>query len=170
MLIRERTAGDLDRLRSLARKERDAEQKDRWLAALHAASGVETLAIARMLARSRAFVQRWAYTYRDGGVEALRDKPRGGSRPKIAHEHHARLRARLEAGPRPGDGVCALRGRDVQRIVREEFETDVSLSSVYRTLHALGYSSLVPRPRHEKRDPAAQEKFKSESAPLLSAR
>lgn len=79
MLIRERENGDAGRLRTLARVEKNAEQKDRYLAALHAATGAETLTIAAMLCSSRAFVQRWAYAYRDGGIEALKDKPRGGS-------------------------------------------------------------------------------------------
>jgi transposase len=168
MLIMERTPGDLDRLRALAAKEKDAEQKDRWLSALHAASGKETAQIQEMLLRSRGFVQRWAYAYRDGGLDALHDKPRGGSRPKINGELREKLRARLEAGPLPQDRVCVLRGKDVQRIAREELGVRVGLSSVYRTLEALDYAPLAPRPRHEKQDRAAQEKFKEETAPFLS--
>jgi hypothetical protein len=76
--------------------------------------------------------------------------------------------ARIDAGPTAADKVCTLRGKDVQRIARDELGTDVSLTSVYRLLHKMGYSCLAPRPRHEKQDPAAQEKFKIDSAPLLS--
>ena len=79
------------------------------------------------------------------------------------------LRARLDAGPTDADGVCTLRGKDVQRIARDELGVDLSVSSVYRTLHRMGYSCLAPRPRHEKQDLAAQEKFKQEIAPFLSA-
>jgi transposase len=168
MLIKERVPGDLDRLRSLAAGEKSAEQKDRWLSALHAASGEETAQIQKMLLRSRGFVQRWAYAYRDGGIDALQDRPRGGSKPKINGEAREKLRARLEAGPLPRDRVCVLRGADVQRIVREELGVSVGLSSVYRTLESMGYVPLAPRPRHEKQDPAAQQKFKEESAPFLS--
>jgi len=168
MLITERTPGDLAQLRRLAAKEKDAEQKDRWLVALHAASGVETARIQAMLLRSRGFVQRWAYAYRDGGVDALHDRPRGGSRPKIDGELRDKLRARLDAGPRPEDKVCSLRGKDVQRIAREELGVSVGLSSVYRTLESMGYACLAPRPRHEKQDPAARQRFREETAPLLS--
>lgn len=84
-------------------------------------------------------------------------------------ERDAELRARLEAGPRESDGVCTLRGRDVQRILDEEFGVKYSLQAVYDTLHRLGYSCLVPRPRHEKQDPEPQAKFKEELAPILSA-
>ena len=92
-----------------------------------------TLWIAQGLGRSPAFVQRWVYAYRDGGIEALRDKPRGGSKPKLPREMETRLKARLDAGPTEGDNVCTLRGRDVRRIIREEFGVDLSLNAAYRT-------------------------------------
>jgi transposase len=167
MLIRERTAGDNQRLRLLARHEKSAEQKDRLMAAALAIERLETSEIQRVLGRSRGFVQRWAYAYRDGGIEALKDKPRGGSVGKITGQKAASLRARIDAGPTEADGVCTLRGRDIQRIAKEELDTKVSLTSVYRTLHKMGYSCLAPRPRHEKQDLEAQKKFKEDSAPFL---
>lgn len=80
MHIRGRTPGDLFELRHRARHERDAEQKDRLMAAALAGAlagalaveRVETAEIQRALNRSRGFVQRWAYAYRDGGIEALK--------------------------------------------------------------------------------------------------
>jgi len=167
MLIIERTAGDLQRLRQLARREKRAEQKDRLMAPALAIEKLDTKGIQKALGRSRGFVQRWAYAYRDGGIEALKDKPRGGSVAKISGDNALKLRARIDAGPTQADGVCTLRGRDIQRIAREELATDVSLTSVYRTLHTMGYSCLAPRPRHEKQDLEAQKKFKEEAAPFL---
>jgi transposase len=114
-------------------------------------------------------VECWTYRYRDGGIDLLAGKPRGGSVAKINGESQTRLRARIDAGPIAGDKVCTLRGKDIQRIAKEELNTEVSLSSVYRTLHTMGYSCLAPRPRHEKQDLAAQKKFKEETAPFLSA-
>lgn len=169
MHITERQEGDLARLRKLAAKERDAEQKDRLLVAAHAIAGRETRDIQEALARSRGFVQRWAYAYRDGGVDALRELPRGGSEPKLPRQREDELRARLDAGPRQSDGVCTLRGKDVQRILKEEFGVKCSLQAVYDTLHRLGYSCLTPRPRHENRDPEAQAKFRKVT-PLFSGR
>jgi hypothetical protein len=61
----------------------------------------------------------------------------------------------------PDDGVCTLRGKDVQRILQHEFGQLRSLNAVYGLLH---YSSLVPRPQHPQADPAAQEEFKKSSA------
>jgi transposase len=70
------------------------------------------------------------------------------------------LKTRLNAGPLEQDGVCALRGVDVQRILAEEFGKVRCLSAVYDLLHAIGYNDLTPRPRHRDADPAAQEAFK----------
>lgn len=168
MQIKERESGDVRKLRTLARRERNAEQKDRLMAAVLAIQQMETADIQQALNRSRGFVQRWVYAYRDGGIEALKDKPRGGSVAKLSGENLLRLKARIDAGPTPADRVCTLRGRDIQRIAREELKTEVSLSSVYRTLESMGYSSLAPRPRHEKQDVAAQTLFKQETAPFLS--
>jgi transposase len=166
--IRARSEGDIERLVALARKEPDAEQKDRYLAAAHACRGVETAHIQEMLARSRGFVQRWAYAYRDRGIDALREKDRPGRAPKLPPEREAELRARLDAGPRPEDRVCTLRGRDVQRILEQEFGVKYTLDGIYPLLRRLGYSCLAPRPRHENHDPAAQKKFREEAAPFLS--
>lgn len=167
MLIKEREPGDVKRLRELARREKRAEQKDRLMVAVLAIEQMQTLDIQRSLCRSRGFVQRWSYAYRDGGIEAVRDKPRGGSEAKISGEKAEKLKARLDAGPTEADGVCTLRGKDIQRIAREELGTQVGLSSVYRTLERLGYSCLSPRPRHEQQDLEAQRKFKDERAPFL---
>lgn len=54
------------------------------------------------------------------------------------------------------------------RILEEEFGVSYSLDGAYRVLHRLGYSSLRPRPRHEKKDLPRQAKFRDEIAPFLS--
>jgi transposase len=70
------------------------------------------------------------------------------------------LKQRLDAPPRPDDGVCTLRGADVRRILEQEFGVQMSLQAVYDLLGRLGYSSLVPRPCHEDANPEVQEAFK----------
>lgn len=163
-----RDPGDPDRLRQMVRSERHAKQRDRLRAVLLAVEGHEAPAISERLSRSRRFVQRWAYAYRDGGIQALSVKRQPGKPPRLRPPHEAAFLARIEAGPTQADGgVCTLRGRDAVRILEAEFGARYSLAGAYDLLHRLGYSSLRPRPRHRKSDPAAQEKFKAD-APLLS--
>lgn len=167
MHIIERQTGDLDQLRTLVRKQHHAEQRDRLRVAILAIKGVETQQIQQQVDRSRGFVQRWAYAYRDGGIEALRAKPKPGRSPRLPREREAELAARLEAGPLPEDRVCTLRGKDIQRILDESFCVKYSLNGVYDLLNRLGYSSLAPRPRHEQNDPKKIEEFQ-QRAPFLS--
>jgi transposase len=53
----------------------------------------------------------------------------------------------------------AFRAVDAQRILKEEFEVNCSLSSTYRLLHRIKLSWLAPRPRHPEADAAAQARF-----------
>jgi len=103
MHISERTAGDRRRLAGLIRRERDAEQRDRYRAALLAIEQQSTRTIMTMTARSRGFVQRWAYAYRDGGIEAIAARPCGGSQPKLDAARQAEFIARFKAGPTEAD-------------------------------------------------------------------
>jgi len=57
-----------------------------------------TIDIQISLRRSRGFVQRWAYAYRGGEIEALKDKPRGESVAKINSETALKHNARIDAG------------------------------------------------------------------------
>jgi transposase len=166
MRLTERTAGDIDQLRQQARDERNALRRDRWRAVLMALDGEEAVEIARALGRARRSVQDWAYAYRDGGIDAVQPKPRPGRTPKLPRQREAQFIERLDAGPRPEDGVCTLRGRDVVRILQSEFGVRYTLGGAYDLLERLGYSCLTPRPLHEKADPQQVEQFK-QHAPLL---
>ena len=166
MRVVEREPGDVAELQRRVRAERHALQRDRYRAVLLALDGRDAPAIATSLGRARRSVQDWAYAYRDGGIDALLPKPRPGRPTKLPRDREAELKARLDAGPRPEDGVCTLRGRDVVRILEREFGVSYSLDGAYDLLERLGYSCLTPRPLHEKADPAAVANFK-EHAPFL---
>lgn len=169
MRVVEREPGDVAELQRRVRGERNALQRDRYRAVLLALDGQDAPAIAGALGRARRSVQDWSYAYRDGGVDALLPKPRPGRPTKLPREREAELKARLDAGPRPEDGVCTLRGRDVVAILEREFGVSYSLDGAYDLLERLGYSCLTPRPLHERADPAAVADFK-EHAPFLSTR
>jgi putative transposase len=166
MRVSEREPGDVAELTRRARAERNALQRDRYRAVLLAVDGQEAVAIARTLGRARRSVQDWVYAYRDGGIDGLRPGKSTGRPTKLPREREAELRARLDAGPRPGDGVCTLRGKDVVAILAREFGVSYSLDGAYDLLERLGYSCLTPRPLHEKSDPQQIEQFK-QHAPLL---
>lgn len=158
---------DLNELQHQSRHQRDAKQRDRHRAILLALEGQEAPVIARTLGRSRAFVQRWVYTYRDHGLGAIGPKRQTGRPRRLPPEQETPFKERFLADPTEADGVCTLRAKDAQRILREEFAVEYTLGGIYDLLHRLGFSSLAPRPRHRKNDPQQMQQW-LEQAPLLS--
>ena len=167
MDIKARSVEDPQRLKDLIAKERNAKQRDRWRSVSLALQGWETLRIAETTGRSRAFVQRWAYAYRDGGLEVIQPAKGSGRPTKLPRAQHHAFKERMLAGPQPQEEVCTLRGADARRVLEMEFGVRYTLNGVYDLLHRLNLSCLSPRPRHRKNDPQALAKW-VQSAPLLS--
>lgn len=158
---------DVAELRRVVKLERNAKQRDRYRAVLLALEGLTTPRIMEKLDRSRPFVQQWVYRYRDEGRPGLRERPRPGQPTKLKRNDEQAFKRRLKAGAREDDGVCTLRGRDIQRILEREFGAKYSLNGVYDLLHRLGYSCLKPRPVHRKNDPQVMAQWLADS-PFLS--
>lgn len=134
--------------------------RDRVRMVLYAREGSTALDIAARLECSERVVRKWVNRYNNhGGLAGLATLPRSGRPRKLSADQEPALRARLDKPPRPEDGVCALRGLDVKRILAEELGARYSLGGTYVVLRRLGYRSLVPRPQHPKADPKAQEEF-----------
>lgn len=141
------------------REARDAKQRDRFRSVQLAIAKHSTKTIMAMLDRSRGFVQRWCYTYRDHGLDAIGPRKPPGRPTRLPSAQHSAFKQRVIDGPTEADGVCALRGADCQRILEEEFGVRYSLNGVYELLHRLNLSVLVPRPQHRKSDPEAQAQW-----------
>ena len=155
-----RQSQDLDELVRRISHERNAKQRDRYRAVWWALRGNSSFWIADKLDRGRASVQRWVYAYRDGGLDAIIVKPRPGRPTKLTKDQTQAFTDRLEAGPTAADGGrCTLRGKDVVRILDQEFGVSYSLQGAYDLLHRLGYCCLTPRPRHRKNDPQAMARW-----------
>ena len=150
----------LDRLQEAARGYRNTRTWPRVQAIILAKQGDSAAQIARALGVSRRAVQAWVTAYNRGGLEALPDRPHPGRTPILPRDQEARFLERIDAPPRPEDGVCELRGADIRRILEQEFAARYTLDGVYKLLHRLGYSDLMPRPQHPESCPEAQEFFK----------
>jgi len=150
----------LDQLHDLADTIPQKRDWKRVQAVILAKRGWTASHIATSLGCSLRAVKNWVAQYNRGGIEALRERPRSGRPRSLSPEHYPRLRQRLEAPPRPEDGVCTLRAADVRRILEQEFGVLMGRQAVYDLLHRLGYSSLMPRPHHEDAIPEVQEFFK----------
>lgn len=153
----------LDELRRETRAQKDGRMRIRLQAIILARQGRTAEEIASALNASRRPVQEWVRRYNQSGVEGLRHRPGQGRREKLSVEERDRLCARIEAAPRKEDEVCTLRGKDIRRILHKEFGKLYHLNGVYALLHRLGYSCLMPRPKHRQADLEAQEAFKKTS-------
>ena len=153
----------IDELRTLARTAKDGRVRTRLLALALAKQGRTAVHAAELLGMSRRIVQKWVQRYNEDGLAGLSDRPGRGRTCKLSADQQRQLQKRIEAGPRKEDGVCALRGTDVQTILEREFGVLYHLNGVYALLHRLGYSSLMPRPRHQKTDPKVQAGLKKTS-------
>lgn len=146
-------------LRRLARRE-SGRVCQRVLMIANMLEGMEHEEAARLVGLSRSAAYEWHNRYEEDGIEGLRDRPRPGRQPRVDAVTSARFKERMVAGAAlERDGVVAFRGVDAQRILKEEFAIDCSLSSTYRLLHRLKLSWLAPRPRHPEADAAAQAAF-----------
>jgi putative transposase len=150
-------------LEELQRLTKALTKKRIWLrhqAVVLAKQGHSAPAIAQALGCSRRAVQTWVAQYNQGGAAALQEQPHTGRPPRLAGPDVLRFQERIEAGPKPEDGVCILRCRDLRRILEEEFGVRLSRQAIYDLLHRLDFSSLMPRPQHEQANPEVQEFFK----------
>ena len=132
----------------------------RYQAVVLAKQGRSAPEIAPHLGCSRRAVQTWVAKYNQGGLQALQERPHTGRPARLAGPEVLRFHERREAGPKPEDGVCTRRCRDLRRILEEECGVTLRRQAREDPLHRLDYSSPMPRPQHEQTNPEVQESFK----------
>jgi transposase len=149
----------LDELQRLAKAITHRRVWIRYQAVILAVRGQTAEDIARGLGCSRRSVQTWVARYNRGGPQALAEQPHTGRPPRLAGPDLLRFQQRVEAGPTPQDRVCTFRGRDLRRILEQEFGVLLGLQAVYDLLHRHGFSCLMPRPQHPDADEELQAIF-----------
>lgn len=116
--------------------------------------------VSAVLGVSRQTVWRWIKRYKADGVDGLRDKPRGHNPRKLNDVQIEQVKNWLEqARDAKGSPVFWTLARLAFEVERE-FEIQISQTSLWRLIRALGFRLKVPRPSHAKADPEAQHAFK----------
>ena len=142
----------------MARRRARGNERDRIQMVVLAMQGETAPAIATALGVSRRTAQEWVYRYNEQGMDGLRDQ-RGGNHRHLTTDHENSLRDYIDReADDPEGGV--RRAEDVRQWIDQQFGVLYALSGVYELLHRLGYSSLMPRPRHAQTDPKTQAAFK----------
>ena len=146
-------------LKRLAKRERRAGMVRRLQVLILAQQGQTAPRIVAATGVSRRTIQEWVQRYNRDGLAGLKDRRRGGHHRRLTDTQEQQIQQYLDrTAADPRDGV--RRGADLRRWIEQRFGVLYSLTGVYDLLHRLGYSCLMPRPRHARADPAAQAAFK----------
>jgi transposase len=128
-------------------------------------------AIAEALGVTRGAVSQWLKAAREGGREALRQRPRGRKAPKLTKMQRAQLPDLLAQGAEAygfiGDVWTTAR---VAAVIRREFGVRHHPAHVSRILRELRWTVQKPVKRSTKRDEAAITAFREEREPSLRAK
>lgn len=148
----------IDELEQLAAQEKHASRHLRLRAVILAKRGWGAVPIGEALGKSPRTIQNWVRVYTRDAADGLADA-RSGNNRYLTEEQEQPLCEHLDRlGDDPEDGV--RHAADLMPWIEEHFGKVYSLSGLYELLHRLGYSWLMPRPRHPKHDPEAQAAFK----------
>jgi putative transposase len=151
-------------LRGLAVKCSDTAVARRLLAIAMVLEGASRLDAARQTGMDRQTLCDWAHRYNEEGVEGLASRKAPGAAGKLTPAQMAELRDLVIAGPDPRvHRVVRFRCVDLCEEVEKRFSVVVCERTMGKWLHKLGLTRVQPRPRHPKKDAAAQESFKKTS-------
>jgi transposase len=163
--MREDDGRKLDHQALEALRLRAVEQVARGVPAAQVGAGLAALGL------HRRTIYTWLATERTAGREALRAKPVPGRPRKLTDEQLRELAGLIaETDPRDHGFAVALWTREVIRqLIAARFGVDLTVASVGRTLHALGFSAQRPLYRAEQADPAAVARWKQTEYPAIAA-
>ena len=163
--MREDDGRKLDHQTLEALRLRAVEQVARGVPAAQVGAGLAALGL------HRRTIYTWLAKERAEGREALRARPVPGRARKLSDEQLSELAALIaESDPRDHGFAVALWTREVVRqLIVARFGVQLTVASVGRTLHDLGFSAQRPLYRAEQADPVAVARWKEVEYPRIAA-
>ena len=156
---------ELDHQTLEALRLRATEQVARGVPAAEVGAGLAALGL------HRRTIYTWLAKERTGGRQALRAKPVPGRRRKLSDAQLGELAALItHTDPRDHGFAVALWTREIVRqLIAARFAVVLTVASVGRTLHDLGFSAQRPLYRAEQADPDAVRRWKETDYPQIAA-
>jgi len=151
---------DSSTLEALGERRKDARVERRIIALRQIALGRNAAEAAETVGVNEKTIREWVAAFNVEGASSLRYDRHKGRIPHLTPEQEAELAEAVRKGPPPEMKIEVWRGWALRQWVEERFGVTYSGSGLYRALHRLGFSSLMPRPVHPDSDPAVQEEFK----------
>ena len=151
-------SGSSKRLKKALRREKDPVVRQRIQMVLLREDGKTQPEIAELTGTSLRTVNRAHMAYDDGGVNALRPKPKGGRRREnMTLDEERRFLAPFAKAAGAGE---LLNIRELKIAYEEKIGHPTSDSTIYNLLARHEWRKLMPRPFHPQRDEEAQEAYK----------
>src|SRR3954453_17524029 len=163
--MRENDGRKLDHQTLEAIRLRAVEQVDAGVPAAEVGRGLAALGL------HRRTIYTWLTKDRAEGRAALRARPVPGRRRKLTDAQLGELGKLIDqTDPRDHGFAVALWTREIVRqLIKARFGVELTVASVGRTLHDLGFSAQRPLYRAEQADPAAVAAWKQVEYPTIAA-
>lgn len=150
------------------RRDFEALEKRRLVAADLLEEGVSEAEVARRLNVHRQSVNRWAEQLREGGRESLEKAGRAGRKPRLSPKDLERIEKALKEGPQAsGYGTNLWTLPRVAVLIEKECGIRFHPGHVWRVLKALSWSCQRPAGRARERDEARIDEWKKKRWPAL---
>jgi transposase len=116
--------------------------------------------VAQIFRVSRRSIFRWVHRLKEGGADALRDRPKGHRRSKLDEAQKAAVEHWVVTGQTAQGEPILWTVEKLRVVIDKEFGIRLSKTPLWRLLKKMNLAPRRPRPRHVKADPAAPAAFK----------
>lgn len=124
----------------LAKKEKNAALKVRYLALSYIQAGRTVLETAKLVYKSSRMVHRWINLLTEFGLDRLQDKPGRGRKVELAEDKEDEFR-KIVIEFQSKQIRSKLTGRDVQKLLKNHYSIDCTLPTAYNTLARINLST-----------------------------
>jgi transposase len=133
----------------------------RCLAMVHLQKGKSIKEVSEIIQQSRVAISQWlGWLREENGLERITGYVKGrGRKTKLSGVDDETIRRTIEQASETRNGG-RMTGREIQQIIKEKWNVDYALSSVYTLLDRLNLVWITARSRHPLMNSATQEEFK----------
>ena len=139
---------------------KSAKLKERELIIKLSNEGKPCREIASILGISKSKASFWILRYKETGN--LKDKPRSGQPTLLTKGRLAYLSEKIKKRLQEQNHKAGISTKEVLEILKEETGRTYTLRHAQRLLHKMGFSLIIPRVSHIKKNKEAQNRFREE--------
>jgi transposase len=134
-------------------------ERKRYLAFAHIQDGKSFTEVSKIVRVKLRTLMNWVEKFRAEGIQGLLDRPGRGAKPYLPPEEQAAFKqAVLELQEKREGG--RIRGADVLALMKDKYNVEPTLSTIYNTLKRAELVWITGRSIHPKANIEAQEDFK----------